>query len=310
MPRISASHDGNGHIYHLLAAPYDGSQTESFTIANGPLQPGNYTLVVQGIADRAQNVIAPFTLNFTVAGAAPYTVENQNNNSPATATPLASPTSQSDGTLSPFPGTSITGSNPWFTASARLRGAGHPLDLVTANFNSDTISVFLGNGDGTLQAPITYVLGSQPIALAIGDLNGDGIADIAVANYNSSTISILRGDGQGAFTLVQTLTAGSNPRGIAIADLDGQHGNDLVVSNWGSNNVSVLLNQGGGTFASAVNYPVGNNPAGLAVADLNGDGKLDVVVANWSSNTVSVLPGNGDGTFGTQVNYGCRQQPL
>ena len=68
----------------------------------------------------------------------------------------------------------------------------------------------------------------SPIAVAIGDLNGDGKPDIAVANYGSGTISVLFGNGDGTFQTPVTYTVGSNPRGVAIADLDGKNGNDLV----------------------------------------------------------------------------------
>ena len=254
------------------------------------------------MTDRNAIALVPYTLAFNVARVAPYTLENRNNNSPTTATPLATPTSQWDGSYSPL-SYAVSGNQPYFTASAALRGAGQPLDLVTANYSSGTISVLLGNGDGTFQAPVTYAVGSNPIALAIGDLTGDGKLDIAVANYGSSNVSVLVGNGDGTFQSAVTYAVGSNPRGVAIADLDGKNGNDLAVANWGSGNVSVLLNQGHGTFASAVNYNVGTNPGNLVIADLNGDGKLDVATANSSSNTVSILPGNGDGTFGGQITY-------
>ena len=297
--------DSHGNSFAVVPASYNGGLSETLTIAKSPLQPGSYTLNVgSGITDRAQNALTPFQLQFGIVQVPGFVTESANDNSPATATPLATPTSQPDGSFTATNTYSVSGNQPYFTASAALRGAGHPLDLVTANFNSGTISVLLGNGDGTFQAPVTYAVGSEPIALAIGDLNGDGKPDIAVANYNSTTISVLFGNGDGTFQTPVTYNVGSNPRGVAIANLNGStNGNDLVVANWGSGTVSVLLNQGNGTFASAVNYPVGTNPGNLVVADFNGDGKLDIATANYGSNTVSILPGNGDGTFGTAISY-------
>ncbi len=298
-----------GNAYHLTPATYSGGLNESFTISDGPLQPGSYTLTAYGITDRARNPMAAYTYQFSVAAVPPYTPLGRNSHSPGTATAIVTPTSVGDGTVSVFNSYPIGGSSPQYVVSAALRGAGHPLDVVTANSGSGTISVLLGNGDGSFQAPVTYTVGSSPVAVAIGDLNGDGIPDIAVANQSSNTVSILYGNGDGTFQSAVSVTVGSSPDGLAIADLDGQHGNDLVVSNYGGNNVSVLLNKGGGSFATAVNYTVGSNPAGLAIADLNGDGKLDIAVANYISNTVSVLPGNGDGTFGGAVNFNVGSRP-
>ncbi len=293
--------DSQGNVYHLSSPNYSSGSSATYLISDGPLQPGTYTLSVSAnLTDRTGNPLVPYSQSFSVVGVPPYTLENRGDNSLATATPLVPPTNQPDGSFTV--GNSYTvGSNPYFTASARLRGVNAPLDLVTANEGTNTISVLLGNGDGTFQTPVNYTVGSNPIALAIGDLNGDGKPDLAVANYGSSTVSVLLGNGDGTFQNAVTYNVQSNPRGVAIANLDGKNGNDLVVANWSSRSVSVLLNQGNGTFQSAVNYTVGNNPGNVTVADLNGDGKLDVITPNNSDDTVSVLPGNGDGTFGTAI---------
>ena len=302
--------DGLGNVYHLTSPGYTSGSTANYVLSDGPLQPGSYTLTVSGLTDRTGNVLATYVRQFTVVGVAPYTLVSRASNTPASATPLVTPSSQSDGSFTPATSTSVSGSQPYDVVSSSLRGAGHPLDLVTANYNSGTISVLLGNGDGTFQPAVTYTVGSNPIALALGDLTGNGILDIAVANYGSGTISVLLGNGDGTFQPAVTYNVGSNPRGIAIANLNGSaNGNDLVASNYGSNNVSVLLNNGNGTFATAVNYNVGCNPTGLAIADLNGDGNLDIAVANYGSSTVSVLSGNGNGTFGTAVNFNVGSNP-
>ncbi len=301
--------DSLGNTYHVTGPGYTTGTSASYQISDGPLQPGSYTLTVTGLTDPTGNTLVPYTLSFDVVNVAPFTLEGRGDNSPGTATPLATPSSQPDGSFSPGNSYSVAGAQPYFTASASLRGPGQPLDLVTANFSSNTISVLLGNGDGTFQAPVTYAVGSEPIALAIGDLTGSGIPDIVVANWNSTTISVLFGNGDGTFQAPVTYAVGSNPRGVAIADLDGTHGNDIAVANWSSDSVSVLLNNGDGTFAPAVNYAVGAQPAGLVVADLNGDGNLDIATANVNSNSVSVLPGNGDGTFGSALSYSTGSNP-
>ena len=167
-----------------------------------------------------------------------------------------------------------------FTTRHRHRCAAPAIRSISSppTIGSGTISVALGNGDGTFQTPVTYAVGNNPIAVAIGDLTGDGKLDIAVANYGSGTVSVLTRQRRRHFPgNAVTYNVGASPRGVAIADLDGKNGNDLVVANWSSHNVSVLLDKGNGTFAAAVNYTVGNSPGNVLLADLNGDGKLDIV---------------------------------
>src|SRR5262249_38536930 len=83
------------------------------------------------------------------------------------------------------------GSTPLAVAVGDFNGDGTP-DLVVANdTNPGTVSVLLGNGDGSFQAPVSYAAGSFPRSVAVGDFNGDGILDLAVANFNSANVSVL-----------------------------------------------------------------------------------------------------------------------
>ena len=187
-----------------------------------------------------------------------------------------------------------------------FNGDGKP-DLAVTNANS-SISVLLGNGDGTFQAAVNYGVGSGSSSVAVGDFNGDGKLDLAVANGNSS-ISVLLGNGDGTFQAAVNYGVGSGSSSVAVGDFNGDGKLDLAVANWNGSTISVLLGNGDGTFQAAVNYSVGSNPRTVAVGDFNGDGKPDLAVANTSSNTVSVLLGNGDGTFQAVVNYGVGSGP-
>ena len=88
-------------------------------------------------------------------------------------------------------------------------------DLAVANYgtypNYDTVSVLLGNGDGTFQKQVTYAVGNEPRAIVAGDFNGDGRTDLAVANYGSNDVSILLGNGDGTFQDQITYPVGSRP---------------------------------------------------------------------------------------------------
>jgi hypothetical protein len=182
------------------------------------------------------------------------------------------------------------------------------LDLVVANNGSmtaaipGTVSVLLGNGDGTFKAATSFTLGMQPNAVAIADFNHDGHPDLAVTDKMTGTVNITLGNGDGTFQAPQSFNVGFNPQSVAVGDLNGDGTLDLVVAN-NDGTVSVLLGNGDGTFKAAGSNAAGLLPTAVAIGDFNRDGKADLVVANSLSNTVSVLLGNGDGTFQAAQSY-------
>ncbi|HTD12686.1 MAG TPA: VCBS repeat-containing protein [Steroidobacteraceae bacterium] len=178
------------------------------------------------------------------------------------------------------------------------------VDLIVANEGGNSVSVFLGNGDGTFQQAVDYTVGTTPISVAVGDFNGDGKPDIVVANQGSNNVSVLLGNGDGTFQQAVDYAVGASPASVAVGDFNGDGKLDITVANQGSNSVGVLLGNGDGTFQQAVDYAVGANPISVAVGDFNGDGTLDLVVANSQLPAFSVLLGKGDGSFETATNFG------
>jgi hypothetical protein len=205
-----------------------------------------------------------------------------------------------------------TGSKPLAVAVGDFRHSG-VLDLVTADYSNSggTVSVLLGNGDGTFRSPVQYLTAPYCSAVAVGDFNGDGNLDIVTANGGyfqfGGTVSVLLGKGDGTFLPATTYAAGPYPVSVAVGDFKANGRLDLAVANANENGtVSVLLGNGDGSFKPAVSYAAGVNPAGVAVGDFTGSGKLDLVVTNddfYNVGTVSVLLGNGDGTFQPAVPY-------
>jgi hypothetical protein len=193
-------------------------------------------------------------------------------------------------------------------ATGDFRGIG-VRDLVTTNFYDDTVSVFLGNGDGTFGAPRTFPAGPHPGRVVVGDFNGDGILDLAVTDSpftGTPGVSILLGNGDGTFQAPRSFPTGGLPGSIAVGHFHDPNILDLVVTVFQQNReyrANVFLGNGDGTFQAPVSYPVGRTPVSVAVGDLRGNGITDLVVANANDDTVSVLLGNGDGTFGPAVNY-------
>ncbi|MCH7720899.1 MAG: VCBS repeat-containing protein, partial [Planctomycetes bacterium] len=85
---------------------------------------------------------------------------------------------------------------------------------------------------------LTYGAGEGPFSVAIGDLDGDGDADLAVANRYSDNVSVLLNNGDGTFAADVLYGVGDQPQSVAIGDLDGDGDADLAVANPGSDTVS------------------------------------------------------------------------
>src|SRR3954470_14481537 len=194
-----------------------------------------------------------------------------------------------DGTFLSQTNLPTAGTLPLSVAIGDLNGDGK-LDLVTgsAAWGDTSVSVLLGNGDGTFQEQVPYSVPGASNAVALADLNGDGKADLVAV---SSFTSVLLGNGDGTF---QTpYVAGYGGYSVAIADLNADGKLDLVKTQGGS--VLVQLGNGDGTFSAQTSYADGLGAFRVAIADLDGDGRPDLAVSGDTS--VQVLLGNGDGTF-------------
>ena len=225
--------------------------------------------------------------------------------------------------LSNFPTSTLTtGTAPAFVTTATLRQPTSTttngvatttpafIDILEVNNTANTLSVFLGNGDGTFQNRVDYPTGKGPVAIATGDFNGDGNLDVAVANQLDNTVSIFFGDGTGVLTPKSKVTVGHLPTYIISGDFNSDGKVDLAVTNFDDNTVSILLGNGDGTFKPQVLYATGNAPTCITSADFNGDGHPDIAVTEKNDNTVSVFLGKGDGTFFNRIAYATGEGPV
>jgi FG-GAP-like repeat/FG-GAP repeat len=193
-------------------------------------------------------------------------------------------------------------------------------DVVVVGRISATVGVgyalaLLAGPDGTLQPPTYWDAGHQPRSVAIGDLDGDGRADLAVVNrevngglLSPGSLTILAGAGGGIFGTPRTMPLDGFGEGIAAADLDGDAITDLVIAETGTTDtatgaLAVLTGVGGGLFAPERHLAATRNPTAVVVYDVDGDGAPDLVSVGLAGGDVALLRGDGSGGFGSQEDY-------
>ena len=165
--------------------------------------------------------------------------------------------------------------------------------------------------------PTTAGTGFGPSAMAVADLNRDGVPDLVVVNSFDDTLSVLLGNVSPPATYLPAVpyATPSSPVDVVIADVDRDGVPDLVVINTvdtaGFFTLAIFLGKGDGTFAPRSDHPLGFKPYSLAVGDLDRDGVLDLVMSSDVENTVSVLLGNvsAPGTFLPAVPYPVGSSP-
>lgn len=179
-------------------------------------------------------------------------------------------------------------------------------DFAVTNFTDNSLSLFLGNGDGTFKqatgSPFALpATATGPIAMTSADFNSDGNLDLAIVNRTTNNVVVLLGNGNATFSLANgsPFAVGNMPVAIATGDLNSDSHPDLVVVNQSDNTISVLLGNGDGTFVAATNSPLatGQAPTAVTVTDFNGDGIPDIAVTDPQTDSVSIFLGVGQGLF-------------
>jgi|GEM_PF-1644252 len=183
-------------------------------------------------------------------------------------------------------------------------------DLAVCNYESNTVSIRLGNGSGGFSGNANVAVSSHPISIAVGDFNGDGKQDLAVANVNSSSISIRFGDGYGNFTGNTELPVGTSPQKAVVADFNSDGKDDLAITNYIDGTVGIRFGDGSGGFGTGSEVSVGGLPWPIVVGDFNSDGKPDFAIVNYNTSNVAVRLGNGMGGFTNAPNVTAGVNPI
>lgn len=201
------------------------------------------------------------------------------------------------------------GAGPEWSIAADVNSDGR-LDILTANYLGDSVSVLLADSTGGLSPAVDYPAGAGPFTLVAWDLDNDQILDLVVANHAGNGISVLKGTGGGAFSSPTFHAAGNNTATAAVGYLNSDWFVDIVTANFGSSTLSVFYGDGSGGFTSRVDIPTGTNPNWVATRDLDADGDWDLVTANHGASTMSVHLADGLGGFAPRVDYAVGANPL
>jgi hypothetical protein len=180
------------------------------------------------------------------------------------------------------------GGCPLSVAAADLNGDGK-VDLTTANYHDDSLSVLINDGGGIFHCSATLTVGNHPVCVIAADVNGDGWPDLVSANCWSSTLSVLTNTGSGSFVLATWPPVGPSPVSVVAADINGDGRMDLITADGGSTRLTVVTNNGSGGFPVAAELYFGGYPQAVVAADLNRDGTIDLATAAWSLDALVIF---------------------
>ncbi|MBL9002537.1 MAG: VCBS repeat-containing protein [Phycisphaerae bacterium] len=177
------------------------------------------------------------------------------------------------------------------------------LDVACSLFQvgQPALAVLLGNGDGTLQAPLHTMTGWVSAGLATADMNRDGKPDLVMHHQGPARVSVLLGNGSGGFSISSSATPVS-AQDICVGDWNGDGSPDIAFCNSSQGALTVMPGDGAGGLGSPQNYALaGSGP--LIAADFDRDGALDIVGTNLYGRQATIFMGQGTGAFDPGIIY-------
>jgi len=199
------------------------------------------------------------------------------------------------------------GSYPFGIAAADFNGD-NKIDLVTSNYAGNTVSVLLGNGDGTFANRVNYSTSPSqyPYFVATGDMDGDGNVDIVTSG--SLGFVIFYGVGDGTFGTAHAYNIGQAVTDIVVADFNNDTHLDIATSQAVRDSVGIHISNNDSTYTTH-SVHTGNGTVSLAVGKLDSDNYADILVG-CSDGTVWNLKNNQAGDFtAAEVHLGILSDP-
>jgi len=184
-------------------------------------------------------------------------------------------------------------------------------DICVANIDTNSVSILMGNGDGTFGPQQEVGVGAAPRGIAVLDFDGDGDIDIVNTNMTSDNMTLLRNNGNGVFNLQASFDSlGSGEWALNAADMNEDGLLDLVIGARTGQQMLVHTGNGNGTFSIASIQSTGGSVWMIACGDVNGDGHEDVSAVNSTSNNGAILLGDGAGNLAAPTTYATDSFPL
>ncbi len=287
---VTADFNNDGKIDLATANRFSGDVT--VLLGNGA---GNFQIA--GTVSAPGNPTSLAAADFTGAGTVDLAVADNDSFANSVTVLLG----KGDGTFTHAAALNATGFEPGAMVEGDFTGDGQ-LDLAVVSYNGNydfgTVTILLGQGDGTFATGGIYDVGAGPVAIVAGDFNDDGRLDLATADRDGYEVTVLLGKGDGTFLPGQSFLVGGAPSAIAAGDFTGSGSLDLAVSleldlsgNF-DNQVAILPGDGHGAFGAPLDFTAGNPgaaPVALVAGAFTGDGRLDMAVANYSDQSVTVL---------------------
>jgi hypothetical protein len=189
---------------------------------------------------------------------------------------------------------------------ADVNGDGR-LDLITANGNTNNLTMLTNNGNGGFAFYAALPAGYYQQGIVAADVNGDGKLDLI-------TGILLTNNGNGIWGSNSTLPSVSNQETAYAVDVNGDGYVDLIIPSYSSSGaLTVFTNNGHGVFGFNASLTVGSYSAGVCAVDVNGDGYVDLITSSYrgnNANTLTVLTNNGKGVFGFNARLAVGKAPI
>lgn len=213
----------------------------------------------------------------------------------------------SSGTLDPpiiYASNHASFSNSYLVAAGDFNADGR-YDVASIDWGTQSmdVDVFLQNSGGTIDSPVSYLAPQNGYAdLAVGDVTGDGRADIVVmsrSDYDALSVLVQQADGTFGSAVGYSFAPATSRNAIAIGDVNSDGRVDVVVSLGGNNDssIAILHQTASGTLDAPILLPSYDIPGAIQIGDVNNDGRADVVVQHRGWSRIGIYRQQDDGTL-------------